>query len=220
MQTVINNWYGAHKPGSITNGNVRGPPGYKICWQGPFVHHDPSGTWRLGSSFTDVCTAYDALGHAGKVAQHFQSPSRAQSGSLPVCILKHDPLKRPLPECACTVGPRKCCSVITAAEDTWYSFYCQNILTEGFSDFFHPFRSPLHHTSFLLLLFSWIFPFPWLFISLSCSEAGTCNHSLLLLRGVHEQKQEFLPSGIVLRVLDGVFHPLPLLNPLRWGPLH
>lgn len=142
-------------------------PGDKTCWQGPFVHHDPSGTRRLWSSFTDVCTAYAVLGNAGEVALHFQSPSRAQSGSLPVCILKHAPLKLPLPECACTEGPRKCRSVIAAAEDTWCSFHCQNTLTESFSDFIHPsgvlftthpFCFFYFHESFLPR--DWLFPFP------------------------------------------------------------
>lgn len=143
-------------------------PGDKTCWQGPFAHHDPSGTRRLWSGFPDVCTAYAVLGNAGEVAQCFQSPSRAPSGSLPVCVVKHAPLKLPLPEWARTVGPRKRHSVIVAAEDTWCSFHCRNIY-RGLSRFHSPFQEPSspHILSASFTFMSLSFPmmayFPFLF---------------------------------------------------------
>lgn len=99
---VVSDWYGAHKPFSIVSGNVAGTPGDKAFWQGPFAHHDPYGTQRLWSSFTDVCTAYAVLRNAGKVVQDFHSrvyswlripfhvPFKTHyspAASFPLCIL-------------------------------------------------------------------------------------------------------------------------------------
>ena len=163
-----------------------------MCWVSALLSRCPP----LFPAFLYACLPFFFFFLDSVVSSCSHSPCRVPGLSCAECI--NSPLPAPpcvlsfsSPfHCASSMCPRKCCRIIVVAEtlDLLGFFFWQTILTKDFSNFMHLFWSPLPHTSFLLLSFSWIFLFPQLFIFLSYSYNSACNHSLHPLSGMHEKK--------------------------------